>query len=215
MPRDLLHARSTRLRVAALAIGVTLVAVGCGSSSPKANPGGPVGPSVTTLSTGTTAASTSTTSAPGSTAGSTTTPTTAATGTSGTTLAAFDAAANAVCKKYSNLEAKVPSPDIGGSTTPTAAQMQQAAAALSQVVALAQQETVDLRAVPRPAAESAKILAAIKANLDPVPAVTTAIAELKAGNFAAAESTLDKVDSTNIDKQFDALGLKTCGSESG
>ena len=195
-----------RTTVAIILCALLGVAGACGSSKKDttATEGAAASaekPSETTVSTapsGSTGSSTTST-----TAASTTTTAAAVAPAGGSTDEAFAAQGNALCKKFNDQVAAVPQPTA---TTPAAL-----GAYLDQAVALLDQQIAELRALTPPASASAawaKVLQTIDAERAQIQAV---IPRLKAGD-ATAINEMQAISSDDINSQFDALGMTTCGS---
>ncbi len=155
---------------------------------------------MSTTSTSAASGSSTTTAAPSTTAS------TVGAGASGATAAEFAAQANALCAKFDGQIAAVAQPT---ETTPAAL-----GAYLDQALTLLDQQIAELKALSPPASVStawAKILQTIDAEQVQIEAL---IPRLKSGD-ATAITAMQAISSDDINAQFDALGMTTCGSGSG
>jgi hypothetical protein len=196
-----------RTTVAVILCALLAVAGACGSSKKDttATEGAASAekPSETTVSTATptTPEPTTTTTAP-----TTSTTTASATPVAGSSEADFAAQANALCSKFNDQVAAVPQPT---ETTPAAL-----GAYLDQALSLLDQQITELKALTPPASVSpawSKVLQTIEAEQAQIKAL---VPKLKAGDTAAI-SQMQSISSDDINSQFDALGMTTCGSGSG
>ena len=197
-----------RTTVAVILCALLTVAGACGSSKKDTTATGDAAsaekPSETTVST----ASTDTTKASTTTTKAASTSTTASSGApaSGSYDADFAAQANALCSKFNDQIAAVPQPTA---TTPAAL-----GAYLDQALALLDQQIGELKVLTPPASATqawAKVLQTIDAEQTQIKAL---IPRLKAGDTTAI-TEMQGISSDDINSQFDALGMTTCGSGSG
>ena len=198
-----------RTTVAVILCALLAVAGACGSSKKDTTATGdaasaekPSETTVSTASTDTTKASTTTTKA----ASTSTTASSSGAPASGSYDADFAAQANALCSKFNDQIAAVPQPTA---TTPAAL-----GAYLDQALALLDQQIGELKVLTPPASASqawAKVLQTIDAEQTQIKAL---IPRLKAGDTTAI-TEMQGISSDDINSQFDALGMTTCGSGSG
>jgi hypothetical protein len=129
---------------------------------------------------------------------------------SGPTQAAYNAQANAICRTYN---AKL---TAFGSELSNASSAQQAASELNAAVALAEQGSAKLKALPKPSGQSSaldQVYAAQEAQVTQLQALATALSQ----NDTAKVQSIDKaLNASNgpLNRQFDAVGLRACGSGS-
>ncbi len=124
----------------------------------------------------------------------------------GSSDADFAAQGNALCAKFNDQVAAVPQPTA---TTPAAL-----GAYLDQALTLLDQQIAELKALTPPASASqawTKVVPTIEAEQAQIKAL---VPRLKAGDTAAI-SEMQSISSDDINSQFDALGMTTCGSGSG
>jgi hypothetical protein len=118
----------------------------------------------------------------------------------------FIAAGNALCAKFNAQAESVAQP-----TDPTPAAV---GGYLDSLLALFRQQVGELRALP-PSPGLAGPWTAILTTLDAEGAeIESAVARLKAGDASAMRDIGTNV-TEGINSQFDAIGMTTCGSESG
>jgi len=130
--------------------------------------------------------------------------------TSAPTQAAYDKQANALCQTY-NAKLKAM-----GATITSASSKQQVASELAKAVTLAKQGSAQLKALAKPAGQSAgldKVYADQDAQVSQIQAFASA---LQANDSAKAQSIENALNAGNgrLNQEFDALGLTACGSGS-
>jgi len=197
-----------RTTMAVILCALLAVAGACGSSKKDTTATEGAAASAEKPSETTEPTTTSTTVAPTAT---TTAPTTSTTAASGTPAAGSDGAdfanqANALCARFNDQVAAVPQPTV---TTPAAL-----GAYLDTALSLLDQQIAELKALTPPASISpawTKVLQTIEAEQAQIKAL---VPKLKAGDTAAI-SQMQSISSDDINSQFDALGMTTCGSGSG
>ncbi|MGZ4757619.1 MAG: hypothetical protein ACXV95_01010 [Acidimicrobiales bacterium] len=192
-------------------IGVSallLLSTACGGATKKDDqavagaekPAEPAGDTSST-STSTTAGPSTTTS----TAAGDTTTTAAGTGGPSGTDADFAAQANALCGTFNDQVSAVPQPT---ETTPAAL-----GAYLDQAMALLDQQIAELKTLSPPASVSAPWAKVLQTIDDERTQIHAIIPRLMAGD-ATAVTDMQSISSDDINAQFDALGMITCGSGS-
>ena len=199
----------TRRTIVAVGVSALLcLSTACGGSAKKevvASAEKASEPAETTVSTAPTTSQTSTRSSTSTTADSS--PVTGAPApTPSGSDAAFVAKANALCQKFNDQSSAVEQPTA---TTPAAL-----GAYLDSLLTLFHQQVGELKTLTPPSAMAdrwASILVLVDAEEAKIVAL---VPRLKAGDQSAL-AELQSTSSDGINAQFDALGMTTCGSESG
>ena len=127
---------------------------------------------------------------------------------SGPTEATYNAQANAICRTYN---AKL---TAFGSALSNASSAQQAASELNAAVALAQQGSAKLKALPKPSAQSSaldQVYAAQDAQVKQLQNLSTALSQNDSAKAQSIDKTLNASNGP-LNRQFDAVGLRACGS---
>jgi PBP1b-binding outer membrane lipoprotein LpoB len=122
----------------------------------------------------------------------------------------YDRQANAICATYNGKLKSL------GSTISNSASEQQVASQLGKAVSLAEQGSAKLEALTKPDGQSAalnKVYAAQEAQVKQIRALQTALSQNDPAKAQSIENALDAGDGS-LNRQFDALGLTTCGSNS-
>jgi hypothetical protein len=104
-----------------------------------------------------------------------------------------------------------------GSSLQSSTSPSQTEQALSQAIALGQQGTSKLEALPRPSGESSSLAAVYKAQQQQVTDLKNLLAAIRANNETEAKSDAATFTASDgpVNQKYDALGLTTCGSDSG
>jgi hypothetical protein len=125
------------------------------------------------------------------------------------TKASYAAKANAVCKTY-NAKLGLLTESLAGMTSMTKAEQQ-----LDVVILASRQFNQKLQAIPRPRGESAALAKVFKLQATGIADLQRAVRSLEAGKVAGvtADLTADAATLKPVDRQFTALGLKTCAAE--
>ena len=125
------------------------------------------------------------------------------------TKASYTAKANAVCKTY-NAKLGLLTESLAGIPSMTKAEQQ-----LGVVLLASRQYNQKLQAIPRPPGESAALAKVFKLQAAGIADLQRAVRSLQAGKVAGvtADLTADAATLEPVDRQFTALGLKTCAAE--